>query len=69
MHAAPPAIHTVVVPTRVTVLLELHNPRHSWTGTVGPSLPDFTIALCVDYMLCYRSIRWPKSILQESPKV
>jgi hypothetical protein len=27
---------------------------HSWTGTVGPSLPSFTIAPCVDSLLCYR---------------
>jgi hypothetical protein len=63
MHVAPPAIQTVVVPARVTVLLGLHNPPHNWTGTVGPSLPDFTIDPCVDSLLCYRSIRWPKSIL------
>jgi hypothetical protein len=38
MHAVPPAIWTVVVPTRVIVLLGLHNPPCSWTGTMGPSL-------------------------------
>jgi hypothetical protein len=54
MHAAPSAIQIVVVPAVVTVLLGLHNPPHSWTGTVGPSLPIFTIAPCVDSMLCYR---------------
>jgi hypothetical protein len=59
MHVAPLAIQTVVVPARVTVLLGLHNPPHSWTGTVGPSLPVFTIAPCVDSLLCYRSIRQP----------
>ncbi len=69
MHVAPPAIRIVVVPAGVTVLLVLHNPPCSWTGTVGPSLPDFTIAPCVDSLLCYRSIRRPKSILQDSPKV
>jgi hypothetical protein len=69
MHAAPPAIRTVVVPAGVTVMLGLSNPPHSWTGTVGPSLPDFTIAPCMDFLLCYRSIRRPKSILQDSPKV
>jgi hypothetical protein len=69
MHVVPPAIRTVVVPTGVTILLGLHNPPHSWTGTVGPSLPDFTIASCVDSLLCYRSIGWPKSILQDSPKI
>jgi hypothetical protein len=69
MHAAPPAIWTIVVLTRVTVPLGLRNPTRSWTSTVGPSLPDFTIAPCVDFFLCYRSIRRPKSILQESPKV
>jgi hypothetical protein len=66
MHVAPPAIWTVVVPVGVTILLGLHNPPRSWTGTVGPSLPDFTIAPCVDSLLCYRLIRQPKSILQES---
>jgi hypothetical protein len=63
MHVAPPVIWTVVVPAGVTVLLGLHNPPCSWIGTVGPSLPDFTIAPYVDFLLCYRSIRRPKSIL------
>jgi hypothetical protein len=54
MHAAPSAIQIVVVPAGVTVLLGLHNPPHSWTSMVGPSLPGFTIAPCVDSMLCYR---------------
>jgi hypothetical protein len=54
MHAAPPAIWIVVVPTGVTVLLGLHNPPCSWTDMVGPSLPSFTIAPCVDSLLCYR---------------
>jgi hypothetical protein len=54
MHAAPPAIQIVVVPVGVTVLLGLRNPPHSWTGTVGPSLPGLTIAPCVDSLLCYR---------------
>jgi hypothetical protein len=48
MHAAPPVIQIVVVPTRVIVLSGLHNPPCSWTDTVGPSLPGFTIAPCVD---------------------
>jgi hypothetical protein len=69
MHAAPLAIQTAVVPARVIVLLVLRNPPRSWTGMVGPSLPDFTIAPCVDYLLCYRLIRRPKSILQDNPKV
>jgi hypothetical protein len=51
MHVAPPAIRIVVVPTGVTVLLGLRNPPYSWTGTVGPSLPGFTIAPCVDSLL------------------
>jgi hypothetical protein len=45
MHVAPPAIRIVVIPTGVTILLGLHNRPRSWTGTVGHSLPDFTIAL------------------------
>jgi hypothetical protein len=69
MHAAPPAIRTVVVPVGVTVLLRLRNPPCSWTGMVDPSRPDFIIAPCVDSLLCYRSIRQPKSILQDSPEV
>jgi hypothetical protein len=69
MYVVPWAIWTVVVPAGVTVLLGLHNPPRSWTGTVGPSLPDFTIASCVDSLLCYRSMRWPKSILQDRPKI
>jgi hypothetical protein len=69
MHTTPPAIWTIVVPTGVIVLLGLRNPPHSWTGMVGPSLPDFTIAPFVDSVMCYRSIRRPKSILQDSPEV
>jgi hypothetical protein len=63
MHVAPPAIQIVVVPAGVIVLLGLHNPPCSWTGTVGSSLPGFTIARCVDSLLCYKLIRRPKSIL------
>jgi hypothetical protein len=51
MHTVHLAIRTVVVPTEVTALLGLHNPPHSLTGTVGPSLPDFTIALV--WIPCY----------------
>jgi hypothetical protein len=69
MDVVPPAIQIVVVPTRVTILLGLRNPPRSWTGTVGPSLPGFTIAPCVDSLLCYRLIRRAKSILQDSPKI
>jgi hypothetical protein len=69
MHMAHLAIRTIMVPAGVTVLLGLHNPPHSWTGTVDPSLLDFTIVPCVDSLLCYRSIRRPKSILQDSPKI
>jgi hypothetical protein len=69
MHVVPPAIRIVAVPTRVIVLLGLRNPPRSWTNTVDPSLPGFTIAHFVDSLLCYRSIRWPKSILQGSPKI
>jgi hypothetical protein len=63
MHVTPLAIRTVVLPIGVTVLLGLCNPPYSWIGMVGPSLLDFTIAPCVDSLLCYRSIRQPKSIL------
>jgi hypothetical protein len=69
MHVAPSAIWIVVVPTGVTVLFGLHNLPHSWTGTVGPSLLGFTLAPCVDSLLCYRLIRQPKSILQDSLKI
>jgi hypothetical protein len=69
MHMAPLTIWIVVVPVGVTVLLGLRNPPHSWTGTVGPSLPGFTVAACVDSLMCYRLIRRPKSILQDSPKI
>jgi hypothetical protein len=69
VHVAHPAIQIVVVPAGVTVLLGLHNPPLIWTGTVGPSLPGFTIAPCVDSLLCYRLIRLPKSILQDSTKI
>jgi hypothetical protein len=54
MHVAPLAIRTIEVPVGVAVLLGLHNPPRSWTSMVGPSLPDFTIAPCVDSLLCYR---------------
>jgi hypothetical protein len=54
MHVVPPAIQIVVVPTEVTVMLGLCNPPRSWTGTVGPSLSGFTMAPCVDSLLCYR---------------
>jgi hypothetical protein len=54
MHVTPPTIRIVMVPIGVTVLLGLHNPPRSWTSTVGPSLPSFTIAPCVDSLLCYR---------------
>jgi hypothetical protein len=56
MHVAAPAIRIVVVSAGVTILLGLRNPPHSWTGTVGPSLPGFTIAPCVDSLLCYRIV-------------
>jgi hypothetical protein len=69
MHAASPTIRTVVVLVGVTVLLGLCNLPRSWTCMVGPSLPDFTIGPCVDFLLCYRSIRRPKSILPDSPDV
>jgi hypothetical protein len=69
MHVVPPTIWIVVVPEVVTVLLGLRNPSRSWTGTVSPSLPGFTIAPCVDSLWCYRLIRRPKSILQDSPKI
>jgi hypothetical protein len=54
MHAVPLAKQIVVVPVGVTVLLGLHNPPRSWTGTVAPYLPGFTIAPYVDSLLCYR---------------
>jgi hypothetical protein len=63
MHMAPSVIRTVVVLAGVIVLLGLRNPPRSWTGTVDPSLADFTIAPCVDSLLCYRSIMRPKFIL------
>jgi hypothetical protein len=69
MHMAPPAIQIVVVPAGVTVMLGLRNPPRSYTGKVGPSLPEFTVAACVDSLLCYKSIRRPKSILQDNPKI
>jgi hypothetical protein len=69
MYTAPRTYRLFVVPTGVTVLLGLRSPPRSWTGTLGPSLPGFTIAPCVDSLLCYRSIRQPKSILQDSLEV
>jgi hypothetical protein len=62
MHMVPLAIRTVVVPAGVTALLGLRNPPRSWTDTVGSSLPRFTIAPCLDSLLCYTSIRWPKAL-------
>jgi hypothetical protein len=69
MHVAPPAIRIVVVPTGVIVVLGLCNSPRSWTRMVGPFLPGLTIAPYVDSLLCYRLIRRPKSILQDSPKI
>jgi hypothetical protein len=57
MHVVPLAIQIVVVPAGVIVLLGLRNPPRSWTSTVGPSLPGFTIAPCVDSLLCYRIVQ------------
>jgi hypothetical protein len=54
MHVASWAIWSVVVSAGVTVLLGARNPPRSWTGTVGLSLPGFTIAPYVDSLLCYR---------------
>jgi hypothetical protein len=54
MHVVPLTIRIVVVPIGVTILLGLHNSPCSWTGMVGPSLPGFPIAPCVDSLLCYR---------------
>jgi hypothetical protein len=62
-------LHGSLVPTGVTLLLRLCNLPRSKTGMVGPSLPDLTIAPCVDSLLCYRLIKRPKSILQDSPKI
>jgi hypothetical protein len=56
MHVGPLAIRIVVIQAGVTVLLGLHNPPRSWTGTVGPSLLGFTIAPYVDSLLCYRIV-------------
>jgi hypothetical protein len=69
MNVAPPTIQIVVISAGVIVLLGLHNPPCSYTDALGPSLPGFTIAPCVDSLLCYRLIKWPKSILQDSPKI
>jgi hypothetical protein len=69
MQLASPATWIVVVSAGVIVLLGLCNPPRSWTDTVGLSLPSLTIAPCVDSLLCYRLIRRPKSILQDSPKI
>jgi hypothetical protein len=54
MHAVPSAIQIVVVSVGVTVMLGVHMPPRSSTGTVGPSLPGLTIVPCVDSLLCYR---------------
>jgi hypothetical protein len=69
MHVVSPTIQIVVVPAGVIVLLGLCNPPCSWISMVGPSLLGLSIAPCVDYLLCYRLIRRPKSILQDSPKI
>jgi hypothetical protein len=69
VHVASLAIRIIVAPAGVIVMLGLHNPPRNWIGMVGPSLHGFTIAPYVDSLLCYRLIRWPKSILQDSPKI
>jgi hypothetical protein len=63
------SMHVVPTAIGVTVLLGLCNPPRSYSDMVGPSLPFLTIAPCVDSLLCYRLIRRPKSILQDSPKI
>jgi hypothetical protein len=68
MHVVLPAIQIVVVPAVVTVMLGLRNPPCSRIGTVGPSLPSFTIGPCLDCR-AIRLFRRPKSILQDSRKV
>jgi hypothetical protein len=65
----PRPYRLIVVLAGVTILLGLHNPPCSWTSMMDPSIHGFTIAPCVDSLLCYRLIRRPKSILQGSPKV
>jgi hypothetical protein len=57
MHMAPLAIRIVVVPAGVTIMLGHHNPPHSWTGMVGPSISGFIIAPCMDSLLCYRIVQ------------
>jgi hypothetical protein len=57
MHVVSLAIRIVAIPARVIGLLGLRNPPRSWTGTVGPSLPGFAIAPCVDSLLCYRIVQ------------
>jgi hypothetical protein len=44
-------------PLYLVVLLGLHNPPRRWTSMVGPSLPGFTIAPCVDSLMCYRIVQ------------
>jgi hypothetical protein len=57
MDVAPSAIRIFLVLAGVTVLLCICNPPRSWIGTVGPSLPDFTIAPCVDSLLYYMIVQ------------
>jgi hypothetical protein len=59
MHVAPPAIQIIVVTTWVRILLGIHNPQCSWTGTVGPSLPGFTIGWSGGLSLSFKAV--PKS--------
>jgi hypothetical protein len=59
MHVVPPAILIIVVPAGVTVLLGFRNPPHSWIGTVGPSLPGFTIGQSDGLSLSFKTV--PKS--------
>jgi hypothetical protein len=58
-----------VVPAGVTVLLVLHNPPRSWTSMWAPPMSGGTIAPCVDSLLCYGSIIWPKPICQDRSEV
>jgi hypothetical protein len=57
MHVVPPAIRIIEVPVGVIILLGVRNPPRSWTGTVDPSLPGFSIDPCVDFLLCYRIVQ------------
>jgi hypothetical protein len=48
---------TISMEGMIVAKVLMSNQQCSWTGTVGPSLPGFTIAPCVDSLLFYMIVQ------------